>query len=232
MGAHSLGSQLLSSLLGTHLPGEYGVDLVGSSFAFPQQPNPAHDHVSSYHNSSFSHRHPFVPHQSVAPSYSSSAIASVLENAAARTSAAVCSAEDSPLVAAEEVEDAELLAAAQAATDALPAPPAPPTAPAEVVFDMDEKHQFRDFRPATFRKLRELCGITEQLYLDLVALPTKEKIAEGGSGAFFFYCGDGELIVKTVSPAESRVLLSILDRYLAHLTNHPQSFLARFLGWE
>lgn len=132
--------------------------------------------------------------------------------------------------AAQDRLDEELDAVSAVALAALPPPPVPPAAPAEVVFDMDSKHQFRDFRPATFRKLRELCGLTEKHYLELISLPTKERLAEGGSGAFFFYCGNGELIVKTVSKSEGKTLLAILDKYLQHLNSHPHSFLARFLG--
>lgn len=103
-------------------------------------------------------------------------------------------------------------------------------APAEVIFDLNAKHQFRDFRAASFRKLRQLAGLTEEKYLTLIAQPTKEKLSEGASGAFFFYCGEGELVVKTVAQHEATCLLSILDQYLDYLTKRPESLLVRFLG--
>jgi len=103
-------------------------------------------------------------------------------------------------------------------------------APAEVIFNLNEKHQFRDFRAASFRKLRQLAGLTEQRYLSLISQPTKEQLSEGASGAFFFYCGEGELVVKTVAQYEARCLLSILDQYLSYLTRRPESLLVRFLG--
>lgn len=108
-------------------------------------------------------------------------------------------------------------------------PPAP-AAPAEVIFNLNAKHQFRDFRPATFRKLRQMCHLPEDRYLELISQPTKERLSEGASGAFFFYCGEGELVVKTVAPHEARTLLKILDRYLAYLQSRPDSLLVRFLG--
>eukprot|EP01035_Chromulina_nebulosa_P025479 gene25479-33251_t len=102
--------------------------------------------------------------------------------------------------------------------------------PKEVVFNIDSKHQFRDFRPLTFQLLRQLSGISEEDYLTFIAQPTKERLSEGASGAFFFMCGSGELIVKTVRKHEGRTLLNILDKYLKHLSSHPESMLVRFLG--
>eukprot|EP01038_Epipyxis_sp_PR26KG_P008868 gene8868-11962_t len=109
--------------------------------------------------------------------------------------------------------------------------------PAEVIFkfipasiDNGTESTFRDFRPLTFKKLRAISGVTDEHYLELIAMPAKERLAEGGSGAFFFFCGNNELIVKTVSKHEAKVLLNILDYYLKHLTTHPDSLLARFYG--
>ena len=108
--------------------------------------------------------------------------------------------------------------------------PLPPPAPAEVIFNLNQKHQFRDFRPATFRKLRQMSKIPEDRYLELISQPTKERLSEGASGAFFFYCGDGELVVKTVEKHEASTLLNILDQYLTYLQSRPDSLLVRFLG--
>lgn len=107
---------------------------------------------------------------------------------------------------------------------------APVPAPAEVIFNLNAKHQFRDFRPATFRKLRQMAGLEEDRYLELISQPTKERLSEGASGAFFFYCGEGELVVKTVAKHEAKTLLKILDRYLAYLQSRTESLLVRFLG--
>jgi hypothetical protein len=115
-------------------------------------------------------------------------------------------------------------------TDRVNFPVPPVVAPAEVIFDLNEKHQFRDFRPATFRKLRQMCGLSEEHYLELISQPTKERLSEGASGAFFFYCGAGELVVKTVEKHEAKTLLKILDTYLAYLQKRSDSLLVRFLG--
>lgn len=56
------------------------------------------------------------------------------------------------------------------------------------------------------------------------------RLSEGASGAFFFMCGNGELVVKTVQQHEARTLMKILDKYLKHLRTHPKTMLVRFLG--
>jgi 1-phosphatidylinositol-4-phosphate 5-kinase len=105
-----------------------------------------------------------------------------------------------------------------------------PPPPAEVVFQVDGKYRFRDFRPATFQKLRFLVGMSDEEYLHIISQPTQEKLSEGRSGAFFFVCGEGDLVVKTVESHEAGTLLSILDQYATHLMKNPASLLVRFLG--
>ena len=102
--------------------------------------------------------------------------------------------------------------------------------PAEVIFLLNGTHAFRDFRPSTFQKLRQIGEIDENHYLECISQPTHEKLSEGKSGAFFFLCGDGEIVVKTVEKEEAMTLLSILDQYVTHLINNPHSLLVRFLG--
>jgi len=104
-------------------------------------------------------------------------------------------------------------------------------APQEVVFDLDDTHRFRDWRPGTFALLRALDGLSNQRYLDLMSQSAREKLSsEGGSGAFQFFCGLGEVIVKTVSAGEKATLLRIIDQYLDHLKKNPSSHLVRFYG--
>ena len=112
----------------------------------------------------------------------------------------------------------------------IPPPPPPPPPPAEVVFKLYDKYVFRDFRPVTFQKLRDLSNIANDKYLEIIQQPTQERLSEGKSGAFFFICGQGEVIVKSIERHEAKTLLSILDDYYTHIATHPNSFLVRFLG--
>jgi 1-phosphatidylinositol-4-phosphate 5-kinase len=58
----------------------------------------------------------------------------------------------------------------------------------------------------------------------------QERLTEGGSGAFMFFCGSGEFVVKTVKSEEADTLLDILDQYRKHLEENPSSMLVRFYG--
>ena len=97
-------------------------------------------------------------------------------------------------------------------------------------FSLDDHHSFKDRMPLLFRRLRELSGISEPWYAQQIAIPTQEKLAEGASGAFMFFCGAGEFMVKTISATESETLISILKTYVAHLEQNPKSLLVRFIG--
>lgn len=97
-------------------------------------------------------------------------------------------------------------------------------------FQLDQKHVFRDRYPLIFREMRGLSGITDDWYARQIALPAQERLAEGASGAFMFFCGNGEFMVKTISAKEAGVLCSILSKYVTHLLNNPESLLVRFMG--
>ena len=49
--------------------------------------------------------------------------------------------------------------------------------------------------------------------LRLIFFSYQERLAEGGSGAFMFFCGNGEFVVKTILKSESETLLA----YVTHL---------------
>jgi 1-phosphatidylinositol-4-phosphate 5-kinase len=57
-----------------------------------------------------------------------------------------------------------------------------------------------------------------------------EKLSEGASGAFMFFCGKGEFIVKTIKVREARVLHTSLQQYYDYLSENSGSFLCKFYG--
>jgi hypothetical protein len=87
---------------------------------------------------------------------------------------------------------AQLPASPQRQPQPLLQPLALPAPPAEVVFSLLDKHLFRDYRPATFRIVCRMAGLTEEQHLRIISQPTRERLSEGGSGAFFFVC-DGTI---------------------------------------
>lgn len=71
------------------------------------------------------------------------------------------------------------------------------TSEAVRVFSLeDESHIFSDYQPDTFRRLRALNSVEERWYQAQISQPAKERLAEGGSGAFMFFCGSGEFMVR------------------------------------
>lgn len=97
-------------------------------------------------------------------------------------------------------------------------------------FSIDDKHVFMDYETSIFHKLRRLYHISDEEYVHYISKPTKEKLAEGNSGAFMFYCGNGELIVKTITTSEVDTLLEILPTYYNYLMNNSHSLLVKFFG--
>ena len=76
---------------------------------------------------------------------------------------------------------------------------ASPTSEAVRVFPLeDETHIFSDYEPETFRRLRALNNVEERWYQAQISQPAKERLAEGGSGAFMFFCGSGEFMVGCI----------------------------------
>lgn len=64
----------------------------------------------------------------------------------------------------------------------------------------------------------------------MLSSTANEKLSEGASGAFMFFCGGGEFIVKTIKAREARVLHQSLRQYHSFIKNNKDSLLCRFLG--
>lgn len=99
-----------------------------------------------------------------------------------------------------------------------------------IEFLLDDEYLFKSFAPDTFRQLRLSDGITDELFLSTLAASANERLSEGASGAFMFFCGGGEYIVKTIRAREARVLHYSLKLYVEHLRRVPSSLLCRILG--
>jgi 1-phosphatidylinositol-4-phosphate 5-kinase len=97
-------------------------------------------------------------------------------------------------------------------------------------FMLDNEHPFKEFAPDIFQELRSLDGIHEKHYMKALEKTEKEQLSEGASGAFMFFCGNMEFIVKTIKASEANVLHRSLRHYLAYLKQNPKSLLVRFLG--
>lgn len=99
-----------------------------------------------------------------------------------------------------------------------------------IEFQLDGELPFKSFAPDLFRELRQGEGIDDDYYLELLNSPANERLSEGASGAFMFFCGHGEFIVKTIRAREARVLHQSLQAYTEYLRRNKESLLCRFLG--
>jgi hypothetical protein len=103
--------------------------------------------------------------------------------------------------------------------------------PYEDHFYLEEKYLFKDFYPDKFQYLRQLNMIDELWYVQQIIQPTREILSAGSSGSFMFYSQQSDYIVKTVTREEANVLISILDNYIAYISNHSSTTLiSQFLG--
>lgn len=101
---------------------------------------------------------------------------------------------------------------------------------ASAAWSTDMACKFTDFRPAAFRRVRSVFRIDDGAFLQSLAACSTPKVSEGASGAFMFYSTDRSFIVKSLSSHESGFLHGFLDKYLAHVRAHRDTFLTRFLG--
>jgi 1-phosphatidylinositol-4-phosphate 5-kinase len=97
-------------------------------------------------------------------------------------------------------------------------------------FLLDKEYPFKAFAPDLFDELRRLEGIDPETYTHVLSQSANERLSEGASGAFMFFCGGGEYIVKTIRAREAAVLHSFLPVYASYIKRHADSLLCRFLG--
>ncbi len=97
-------------------------------------------------------------------------------------------------------------------------------------FLLDGEYRFKAFAPDLFKELREHEGIDDPTYLRVLSASANERLSEGASGAFMFFCGGGEYIVKTIRAREAKVLHNHLHTYANYIKKNPDSLLCRFLG--
>lgn len=92
---------------------------------------------------------------------------------------------------------------------------------------------FVDYKPQTFRRIREHFGVRLEDYVGSFRSTQKERFTEGGSSdAFFFYSGDERYMVKTCTATEFFIFLAICKDYAAYVCDPANrgTFLVRLLG--
>ncbi|KZF21776.1 SAICAR synthase-like protein, partial [Xylona heveae TC161] len=92
--------------------------------------------------------------------------------------------------------------------------------------------KFKDYAPWVFRHLRAQFRLDPADYL--MSLTSKYILSElgspGKSGSFFYFSRDYKYIIKTIHPAEHKLLRRILRDYYDHVRQNPNTLLSQFYG--
>ena len=102
---------------------------------------------------------------------------------------------------------------------------------------------FKDYAPLVFRRIRSLFGTSDRDYM-LSLGPEQilgemllgsmgslaELFSEGKSGSFFYFSNDGRYLIKTIPHRELLSLITLLEKYVAHVEAEPYTLLPRFMG--
>eukprot|EP00039_Didymoeca_costata_P019366 m.337252 g.337252 ORF g.337252 m.337252 type:complete len:867 (+) comp18085_c0_seq1:1154-3754(+) len=91
-------------------------------------------------------------------------------------------------------------------------------------------YEILDFASSKFQQVRDISKINESEYIESFQTLPGAAMSGGRSGSAVIPTADQRYIVKSMSPAERRVLLDMLDEYISHLQMHPLTLLVRFLG--
>jgi 1-phosphatidylinositol-4-phosphate 5-kinase len=116
-------------------------------------------------------------------------------------------------------------APAAAASSSSKAPPA--RAPPRLEPPPLELH---DLAPPVFARVRASMGVRPLAFLKAFRSFCGERFSEGASGAFMFFTGGREFLVKTLSAREAETLERVVLRYAAYLQANPASLLVRFVA--
>ncbi|KAF2069078.1 hypothetical protein CYY_009606 [Polysphondylium violaceum] len=98
------------------------------------------------------------------------------------------------------------------------------------------RHEFKDYCPATFARIRALKGIAPEEYLKSFDSSlffenlSNQKFSEGKSGSFMCFTPDSKYLIKTITRQECVLLKKKISKFYDYLFNNPSSFLLRFYG--
>jgi hypothetical protein len=88
----------------------------------------------------------------------------------------------------------------------------------------------KEYFPAIFAAMRQLCGITPLSFWNSLAGEFKTLSTNSKGGQFFLLSHDGRYLLKTLSETESRRFQKITLALYKHWQRYPSSLLNRLLG--
>lgn len=87
-----------------------------------------------------------------------------------------------------------------------------------------------------FVKIRQIDGIDQKHICESLSPDFNRKQvfkageSQGKSGSFFFFSHDKQFLLKTMTNRELEEFVKMLPKYIDHLSEHPESLLARIYG--
>eukprot|EP00658_Telonema_sp_P-2_P059275 TRINITY_DN4808_c0_g1_i13.p1 TRINITY_DN4808_c0_g1~~TRINITY_DN4808_c0_g1_i13.p1 ORF type:complete len:344 (+),score=72.49 TRINITY_DN4808_c0_g1_i13:92-1123(+) len=98
--------------------------------------------------------------------------------------------------------------------------------------DSEGRVFFSDYAPATFKKLRKVCGMDEEHFQRALSCSGeyRMKLTEGLSYCNFYFLDDPSFMLKEVHPAEADKMIEMLPAMLLHLSHNPNSVMVRCVG--
>lgn len=87
--------------------------------------------------------------------------------------------------------------------------------------------------PRVFKAIRRKFNISEIDFLHTMCSGThvRELPTPGKSGALFYITDDENFFIKTIQRIEERMLMSMLPSYYRHISNHPNTFLTKYMAY-
>ena len=106
----------------------------------------------------------------------------------------------------------------------------------EDVTIINEEIEVLEHAPKIFSFIRSMDNINQEMIENSLAPELNRDQAfsagesQGKSGSFFFFCHDKNFIIKTMNEDELKAFNRLFERYFRHLSEHPNSLLARIYG--
>ena len=90
-------------------------------------------------------------------------------------------------------------------------------------FLLEGEHPFKAFAPEMFRELRQNEGIDDEFYLRVLSSTANERLSEGASGAFMFFCGGKKRTNFSSITAQLCLCFVISARRRVHRQNNTRT---------
>jgi len=98
--------------------------------------------------------------------------------------------------------------------------------------EQERTYRVWDYSPYVFEKIRQLTGTAQDFLASFTGIDSDDEMTRSTSksGSYFYKTKDEKYFLKTLQFPEVSALISILNDYVAHLTEYPNTFLVKIYG--